>query len=162
MNLIEAIQSVDMEEIIDSMNAYAISRLKSVGIKNFNGKESVDFVGDLILKVFEEKRDWNKAQCSFKEFLFGCLKSEISNFFVTQKDIFANDLPDISSNGQSYDIEAKRKQVADLLAKENADDNELIVFEYWMDGIFKPAEIAKDLGVEVKEIYNITKRLEKR
>ena len=99
---------------------------------------------------------------SFKEFLFGCLKSEISNFFVTQKDIFANDLPDISSNGQSYDIEAKRKQVADLLAKENADDNELIVFEYWMDGIFKPAEIAKDLGVEVKEIYNITKRLEKR
>ena len=74
MTLAEAIQSVDMDEIIDSMNAYAISRLNSVSEKTFNGRSSVDFVGDLILKVMEGKRDWDKAECSFKEFLFGCLK----------------------------------------------------------------------------------------
>jgi RNA polymerase sigma factor (sigma-70 family) len=162
MNLTEAIQSVDMDEIIDRMNAYAISRLKSVGIKNFNGKEPIDFVGDLILKVMEGQRDWNKAQCSFKDFLFGCLKSEITNFFKLNKNIHENDFPDIPSEEQSQNIEEKRKQISILLKQEGADDNELLIFEYWADGITKPKEIAKDLGIEVKEVYNITKRLERR
>ena len=76
MYLAEAIKSVDMNEVIDRMNAYAISLLKSVGSKNFNGKEPIDFVGDVILKVMEGKRDWSKAKCSFTEFLFGCLKRD--------------------------------------------------------------------------------------
>lgn len=162
MNLTEAIQSIDMDEVIDRMNAYAISLLKSVGVKNFNGKEPIDFVGDVILKVMEGKRDWAKAQCSFKEFLFGCLKSEISNFFTTNKNIYENELPDIPSNEQSLNIEDKRNQVAELLKQEGADDDELTVFEYWADGTTKPAEIAKDLGIDVKEVYKITKRLERR
>jgi len=165
MNLAEAIESVDLNEIIDSMNAYAISRLKSVGVKNFNGREPIDFVGDLILKVMEGKRDWSKAQCPFKEFLFGCLKSEIQNFFTTTKNLNTDELPAIPSNvssESSIEIEKKRAQISDLLEKEGADDDELTVFEYWMDGIYKPRDIAKDLGVEVKEIYKIIKRIERR
>jgi len=162
MNLAEEIQSVDMDAIIDSMNAYAISRLKSVGEKNFNGRSPIDFVGDLILKVMEGKRDWNKAECSFKEFLFGSLKSDISNFFRTSKRIHLGELPEIPVNGNSVNIEEKRKEVSELLKQEGADDDELTVFEYWMDGIFKPADIAKDLGVAVKEVYVIIKRLERK
>lgn len=162
MNLTEAIQSVDIDEVIDRLNAYAISLLKSVGVKNFNGKEPIDFVGDVILKVMEGKRDWAKAQCPFKEFLFGCLKSEINNFFTTNKNIYEDELPDIPSNEQSLNAEEKRNQISELLKKEGADDDELTVFEYWADGITKPAEIAKDLGIEVKEVYKITKRLERR
>lgn len=162
MNLTEAIQSVDMDEVIDRMNAYAISLLKSVGVKNFNGKEPIDFVGDVVLKVMEGKRDWAKAQCSFTEFLFGCLKSEISNFFTTNKHIYDNELPEIPSNEQSLNVEDKRNQVSELLKQEGADDDELTVFEYWADGVTKPAEIAKDLGIDVKEVYKITKRLERR
>lgn len=162
MNLAEAIQSVNMDEIINSMNAYAISRLKSVGVKNFNGKLPIDFVGDLILKVMEGERDWSKAQCSFKEFLFGCLKSEISNFLTTNKNNIADELPEVSVNGISLNMDEKRKQVSELLKQEGPDDDELTVFEYWMDGIFKPADIAKDLGVDVKEIYVIIKRLERK
>lgn len=162
MNLAEAIQSVDMEEIIDRMNAYAISLLKSVGVKDFNGKEPIDFVGDVILKVMEGKRDWSKAQCSFTEFLFGCLKSDISNFFTTNFHIYEKELPDISSNDESLNFDEKRNQVSELLKQEGADDDELTIFEYWMDGISKPAEIAKDLGIDVKTVYNITKRLERR
>lgn len=162
MNLTEAIQSVDMDDLIDRMNAYAICRLKSVGIKNFNGKEPIDFVADLILKVMEGRRDWNKAQCSFKDFLFGCLKSEISSFFATNKNLYNSELPEIPSNGDSSNGEDKRNQIFELLKQEGADDNELLIFEYWVDGITKPKEIAKDLGIEVKEVYNITKRLERR
>lgn len=162
MNLTEAIQSVDMDKVIDRMNAYAISHLKSVGAKNFNGKEPIDFVGEVILKVMEGKRDWTKAQCSFTEFLLGCLKSEISNFFKTHKNIYDNELLDIPSSEHSSTDEDKRNQVFELLKQEGADDNELLIFEYWVDGITKPNEIAKDLGIEVKEVYNIIKRLVRR
>lgn len=151
-----------MDEVIDRMNAYAISLLKSVGVKNLNGKEPIDFVGEVILKVMEGKRDWNKAQCPFTEFLFGCLKSEINNFFTTNKNIFNDELPDIPSNEQCLNIENDRNQISELLKREGADDDELTVFEYWADGITKPAEIAKDLGIDVKEVYKITKRLERR
>lgn len=162
MILSEAIQSENMDEIIDSMNAYAISVLKSVGVKDFNGKHPVDFVGDLLLKVMEGTRDWNKAECSFKEFLFGCLKSDISSFFKTKKRHNADEFPEIPVNGQSINFEEKKIQVVELLKQEGADDDELMVFEYWMDGIFKPAEIAADLGVSVEGIYVIIKRLERK
>ena len=162
MNLTDALMSVDLDEVIDSMNAYAISHLKSVGEKNFNGKEPIDLVSDIILKVMEGKRDWSKAQCTFKEFLFGCLKSEISNFFITNKNIHTAELPEIPVNENVTNIEEKRKQVSDLLKQEGAEDEELIVFEYWMEGVYKPSEIAKDLGVDIKGIYNIIKRLERR
>lgn len=162
MNLAEAIQSVDMDEVIDRMNAYAISILKSVGVKNFNGKEPIDFVGDVILKVMDGQRDWSKAKCSFTEFLFGCLKSEISNFFKTNKNIYDNELPDIPTTDQSFSEKHIRNSISEILKIEGADDDELTVFEYWADGITKPSEIAKDLGIDVKEVYNITKRLERR
>ena len=162
MNLIEAIQSVDMDKVINSMNAYAISLLKSVGAKNFDGREPIDFVGDVILKVIEGKRDWTKAKCSFKEFLFGCLKSEISNFFKTNKYSYDDELPDIPSSGHPSVCEDGRDQVFKLLQQEGADDDELLIFGYWVDGVTKPKEIAEDLGIEVKEVYNITKRLERR
>jgi len=162
MNLAQAIQSENMDEIIDSMNAYAISRLKSVGEKSFNGRSPLDFVADIILKVMEGTRNWDSAECSFKLFLFGCLKSDIFNFFKTLKNKHTNELPEFPVNGSSINIEEKRKQVSELLKQAGAEDAELTVFEYWMDGIFKPADIAKDLGIDVKEVYVIIKRLERK
>ena len=162
MNLAEAIRSHDMDEIIDSMNAYAISPLKSVGIKSFNGIEPIDFVGTLFLKVLEEKRDWKKADCSFKEFLFGCLKSEISNFFKTNKYNHTDLSDEIPASKSSSNTEEQRIQIMDMLKQEGADENELKLFEYWADGINKPADISEDWKIDVKHIYNITKRLEKR
>lgn len=162
MNLVEAIQAENMDEVIDSMNAYAVSVLKSIGVKDFNGKHPVDFVGDLLLKVMEGTRDWDKAECSFKEFLFGCLKSEISNFFKTNKRHSSGELPEIPIDGHSINFEEKKNQILELLKQEGADINELKIFEFWMDGIFKPGRIAAELGVPVKNIYVIIKRLERK
>lgn len=162
MNLAEALKSENMDEIIDSMNAYAISVLKSVGEKDFNGKHPFDFVGDVLLKVMEGTRDWNKGECSFKEFLFGCLRSDIYSFFKTKKRHSSDKLLEIPINGHPINFEVKKKQILELLEQEGADDDELKVFEFWMDGIFKPAIIAAELGVPVKEIYVIIKRLERK
>jgi len=162
MDLTEALESVDMLVVIDRMNAYATSILKSVGIKKFNGKEPIDFVGEVLLKVIDGQRDWAMAKCTFTEFLFGCLKSEIYNFFKTNKYNFSDELPDLSTNEEPYNFNVEKNQISALLKKEGADDDELMVFEYWMDGINKPAEIAEDLGIDVKDVYRITKRLERR
>jgi DNA-directed RNA polymerase specialized sigma24 family protein len=162
MNLLEAIESVDMNDIIDRMNAYAMYRLRSVGIKDFNGKQPVDFVGDLILKVMEGQRDWSKASCPFTEFLFGCLRSDIDSFFKTRKSNYTNELPELKTIDASANINEQRKQIYTFLEQEEADDDELLVFECWAEGLTKPSEIAKELGVDVKVVYNITKRLTRR
>lgn len=163
MTVEEAFSISNMDEIIDAMNAYAISRLKSVQVKSFNGKEAIDFVGELIIKVLEGKRDWNKAQCSFREFLFGCLRSEIDSFFKTLKHKFTDEIPESLVNQlDSQNIEKKRKYIIQLLMDDGSDDDEIILFEYWMDGIYKPAIIASDLGVAVFHINNVKKRLIRR
>ncbi|MBK1439975.1 sigma-70 family RNA polymerase sigma factor [Parapedobacter sp. ISTM3] len=162
MNLCDALQSVDLDDLIKRLTLYASSRLRSVGVKDFDGKEPVDFVGDLFLKVMEGTRDWEKANCSFTEFMFGCLKSELSNFFNGTSIGQTQDLQGIELDSGQNDFKEEREQVSELLKRAGADDNELLVFEYWLDGIYKPAEIAGDLGIDVKEIYVITKRLERR
>jgi hypothetical protein len=43
-----------------------------------------------------------------------------------------------------------------------ADQDEIDVFECWIEDMNKPAEIAELLGKNVKEIYKITKRLERK
>lgn len=161
MTLIEAIASIDMDDTIDRMNAYAFSRLRSVQIKDFDGKAPIDFVGDLLLKIMEGERDWTKAKCSFKEFLFGCLKSEISNFFKTRESVVDDDLP-IGLAQKSQNVDEQKAQATALLSKEGANGEEIEVFECWMDGITKPAEVANELGVDVGDVYTITKRLERR
>ncbi|XVJ67832.1 MAG: sigma-70 family RNA polymerase sigma factor [Lacibacter sp.] len=162
MNSLDAIRSENIDEIIDSMHQYAMSELKSVGVKDFNGKQPIDFVGDLILKVIEGTRDWNKADCSFKEFLFGCLKSEISNFFKAKKRHVADESPSIPVNGHSINFEETKSKIVELLKVEGADDDELQVFECWLDGIYKPAKIASELGIPVERVYVVIKRLERK
>ncbi|HEY3388749.1 MAG TPA: hypothetical protein VGK38_04200, partial [Prolixibacteraceae bacterium] len=79
MNLEEALRNNDMDEIIDSMTAYVYSRIKTIGVKDLEGKTPEDFVGEVLMKVVEGERDWSKAKCSFKVFLFGCLRSHLYN-----------------------------------------------------------------------------------
>lgn len=162
MTIKEAIESENMDEIIDRMNAYAIYRLHSVREKTFNGLSPLDFVGEVIIKALEGTRKWDSTQCSFKMFLFGCLRSDIYNFFKTLNHSHLNEFPEISVNDSIINVEEKRKKVSELFKQAGADDDELTVFEYWMDGISKPSEIAKDLGIDIKELYVIIKRLERR
>lgn len=161
MNLNKEIQAID-DSVIDGMNNYAISRLRSVGAKDFNGKEPIDFVGDVLVKIVEGKRDWSKAECSFKEFLFGCLRSEISNFFSKQKIFHSSEIPESSETESVESIEKKRQRTYDILKKEGADDDELMVFECWMEGVTKSSEVAQELGIKPQDVYNITRRLERK
>lgn len=162
MTLEEALQNNDMNDIIDSMTAYVYGRIKTIGVKDLGGMTPEDFVGEVLMKVAEGERDWSKAKCSFKDFLFGCLKSHLYNFFKSFEQVYETELPDIQSGTESGN-DSELKQIAiKKLIDDGADKDETDVFECWIDDIDKPAEIAELLGKNVKEIYNITKRLERK
>ena len=162
MDIAEAMRSLDMDEVIDAMNAYATSCLWDVDLKDFNGKEPIDLVGDLILKVAEGKRDWGKAKCTFREFLFGCLRSDIDSFFKTNKTIHTDKLPNSQTNGTPHDLTEEKNKISELLKQAGADEVEMEVFKCWMDGITKPSEIEEELKIDIKIIYKAIKRLERK
>ena len=162
MTLEEALRNNDMNEIMDSMTAYVYGRIKTIGVKDLEGKTPEDFVGEVLMKVAEGERDWSKAKCSFKVFLFGCLKSHLSNFFTSFEQNSEAELPDIESKSES-NFELESKQIAIQALKDSgADQDELEMFECWMDGINKPSEVAHLLEKDVQAIYNIQKRLERK
>ena len=160
MTLEEALRNNDMNEIMDSMTTYVYGRIKTIGVKDLEGKTPEDFVGEVLMKVAEGERDWSKAKCPFKDFLFGCLKSHLYNFFKSYEQKYEAELPDIESESE---IESELKNIAlQKLKEDGADQDEIDVFECWIENINKPAEIAELLGKDVKEVYNITKRLERK
>lgn len=160
MTVEEAILSHDMEDIVNRMTLYAIDKLRSLDINTLQGREPFDFVQDVLCKSLESKRNWDDSKCTFVEFLFGCLRSEISNFF-SSKQMPHQSIPDnLSDNSEGVDEEIA--EITKFLKQEGADDEEIILFTYWVDGIYKPAAISEDLAVEVKCVLNITKRLRRR
>ena len=163
MTLQEALNSSNMDEIIDSMTAYVYSRIKTIGVKDLQGKQPEDFVADILMKVAEGERDWTKAKCPFKEFLFGCLKSHMNNFFKSYQSTIDDATPSIGSDDLAKnDLNNLKEKAVLLLIDEGADEDEIAVFECWIDGIKKSSEIAIQLSKDVKEVYNISKRLDRK
>ncbi|MCK9220675.1 MAG: hypothetical protein M0P47_11580 [Bacteroidales bacterium] len=163
MTLEEALKINNMDELIDSMTAYAYTYIKTIGLKDLQGKQAEDFVAEVLMKVAEGDRDWNKATCSFKEFLFGCLRSHMSNFVKSKRQSFVDDPKYLDSDtadcGKSDEL---RDKAIFILIDEGADEDEINVFDCWVDGIKKPSDIANQLNKDVKEVYNIAKRLIRR
>jgi len=162
MSIEEEFQKCDLDSIVDRMTLYVYGRIKLMGIKSLEGKEPFDFVAEVLLKVVEGKRDWGKAECSFELFLFGCLKSDLYRFFKKPKPKYAAELLDIPDNEEFNSNLENREEVILLLRQEGSDDDEIVVFECWMDGLLKPKEIANDLGIEIKQVNNISKRILRR
>jgi DNA-directed RNA polymerase specialized sigma24 family protein len=162
MSILETLETIDLQHVIDKMTLYAISRLRTVKVKSFNGREPLDFVGDVLLKALNQQRDWEKAKCSIEEFLFGCLRSEIYNFFVTKQFETTNYIPEDLFEPETTSVNKEKELATKLLVEAGADDDEQIIFELWMDGIIKSNEIAAELGITPNEVYKITRRLDRR
>ena len=72
---------MDLQTVIEKMNLYAAMRLRNVDIKQLEGKTPDDFTSDTLLKVLGGIRSWETSSTdNFEKFLFGCLRSEVSNF----------------------------------------------------------------------------------
>jgi hypothetical protein len=144
------------------MTLYVNGRIKTLGIKRLEGKEAIDFVAEVLTKVAEGKRDWGKANCSFEDFLWGCLRSDLHGFFKKSIPNYLQEFGELEDKSAiKLDMETKAS-IIQKLEEVGADDDELIVFECWTDGITKPRDIVKELGIDLKQVNNITKRIKRR
>ncbi len=155
----QILTDIDLEDLLDRMEAYARRRLRGLSEKDLEGLEILDFVFTVFNKALTNVR--NRGDSSFEQFVFGSLKSDISSFFKQKKNFV-----DFSENGDdketSLDLEFIKKETIIELKRLGADIYELTLFECWTEGITKRAEIAELMEVSVKEIDYATKRLERK
>lgn len=133
--------------------------------KGLGGKTASDFAQEVLISLSEGTRKWNvsKNPTLFDQFK-SSLDSHINNFinktkipeYTIDEDISKIDIEDTEDLKELFDF------CYDTLASLKASDNELMVFQCQAEGITKPQEISKDLGINVKEVYNIQKQLRRK
>jgi hypothetical protein len=135
------------------------------GEKGLEGKTAQNFAEEVLMSLVNGTRKWNisKNPTLFDQFK-SSLDSHINNFInklrITEhtinEDISEIDLEEPADTKELFDC------CYEILITLKASDNELMVFQSQAEGITKPLEIAKDLGINVKEVYNIQKQLRKK
>lgn len=162
MEITEALNNCDFDRLFKKLSAYAHSRLRAMNIKKFEGCEAADFVGNIFLKALENVRKWDSSKCSLEEFFFGALRSEISAFLKKQKVITDCALPENPAIRDDFSMEEEKETIIHFLKSKNADDIEIKIFQLWLEGTFKRAEIIHELNLSTFEYDNAHKRLERK
>ena len=94
---------LDMDKVITDLNNYAGMRLMNVNDKQLDGMTPEDFVSDSIIKILTGVRKWDTAITNdFRKFLFGCVRSEVSNFL---KKIGRRNFSVVSIDEEKYDFD---------------------------------------------------------
>jgi DNA-directed RNA polymerase specialized sigma24 family protein len=169
-----------VSELVLRMRGYAKQRLGDYR-DNHEGQQKLDFVFNVFQKALTDLRKWDKNKCDFENFLFGVLKSEISAYHEKEKrrkppeeengadESYILNIPvyseEVGYKDQSFDeIDNKKlkENYVTLLKDSGASDLEMLIFECWCEDIYKPSEIADFLEVDITEVYNAVKRLERR
>lgn len=160
MTFNEALRQVNYDEFIDRLTYYTEQRLRLMDVKTRQGIEAHDIVFDTIRKVMEENRTW-KPNVPIVAFMIKTLKSETSNLIRDRKKI--RPLLERDNNAGfniSVDDVNEKINAIKLLRAAGADDIEIYVFDCWTESIFKPADIAAELDLDIKEVYKALKRLD--
>lgn len=168
--ILEQFTKSDFNKIILKLEVYARGRIQNMGLS----VEAIDLVYDVLLGIQESEggRNWNKSICpQFDRFLFGCLKSHISNEWKKLKKKNVAEPGHVESYQsasievtvvEEIDFDTARRSALELIQELGGNVEEEFVFECWCDGMDKPQEIAELLGVSVEVVYKATKRLERK
>lgn len=138
-------------------------------VKEFSRK----VIGEVINKIFiEKKRNWNIDRYpNFEEFIIGAIDSHINN--TLNKEDTENTIGDneflFDKNGESEPdaqeiviTKELRDQIYNELEASGADDDELLIFECLADGIDKPDDIKKELGISDEIFHNAWRRFKRK
>lgn len=141
-------------------NKYYVASEKGLG-----GKTAEDFAEEIIEKLLTGERNWNKKNHPelFSQFK-SSIDSHVYNFMIKKRLIessFDHEIKD-SHIPESEDIIELEDYAINVLASLKASDDEILVFQCQIGGLFKPSEIADELGISAQEVYNIKKRLNRK
>ncbi|WP_299317286.1 hypothetical protein [uncultured Maribacter sp.] len=180
--ILEHLDSIDLNDLLDRMEHYVHGRFYNKSERIREGVDYLDFCYEVLTKACSGVRNWDKEKATFEEFAFGCLKSDLYNFFrkLAKKNKGTNneieqevylieineftDLSEIEAKEEPPDIDFNEisKDALISIKEQGADDLEIKVFECWLAGYFKPQEIAELCDGETFEINNAIKRLSRK
>ena len=138
-------------------------------VKEFSRKA----IGEVINKIFiEKKRSWNIDRYpDFEEFIVGVIDSHINNTLnkkdkestIGDNEFVLNENGESEQNAQEIVITKElRNQIYNELEASGADDDELLIFECLADGIDKPDDIKKELGISDEDFHNAWRRFKRK
>lgn len=160
MTFNEALKEVNYDELIDRLTYYTEQRLRLMDIKTREGIQAHDVVYEAIRKVMEGKRTW-KPEVPITAFMIQTLQSETSNLIRDRKKI--RPLLERDNNiSSSFDVANEKINAIEQLRAAGADDIEILIFDCWASGIFKPAIIAEELELDIGQVKNAVRRLSNR
>lgn len=170
--LFDQLNKEDWESILPRLHYYALNKLERFPalseLYDVPGL-SAQLADQAVESLWDETRKWNTEYYDTAyDFLKGAVDSLISNY--TKSKTVANTiaLPDydqfdlqygVSSNPEdAYIAKEMEEEIAQIL---RTDADAAQVFECLRDGL-KPREVAVELDIDINEIYNILKRLQRK
>lgn len=162
MTFLEALRNVDFRNLISRLNGYAVRELDGLDPKKMQGLEPADIVAEALRKAIDGTRTW-VPDVPIEAFLWETVRSEISNFIKKHKKVRVEQGVDRDQPVLMIPMILEEKvAVINHLKAEGADDNEIYVFECWLEGIFKPSKVAGELEMDARNVYDIGDRLYRR
>lgn len=134
--------------------------------KGINGILLEDIIGDTIESLVTGKRKWYKDRFpDFQKQFMSAYDSAISNT-MSKNELIPSKIQIDDLETDILDNESDYGSLLDFcivcLKGMDASDEELLLFEPYIVQKQKRAEIAKDFGIEEKELTNIKKRLDRK
>jgi len=176
------LKAYDWDDVTPRLLRYALKKVRFLtwkGIPN-SGEIAQDIVQEAILKTWSGERSWiPETHPDLFIHLKSVIKSLISHAVSSPQNtrqIFESSIFPESNTSFFDTVESKSPSPLQNIAKQEDEKeaNEFIcnfidylhddtpltkMFECILDGIDKPRDIAKELNIDVTEVYNLRKRL---
>jgi hypothetical protein len=130
-------------------------------------------IAEIINKIFiTNERKWNLNKYpDFDRFILSALDSHINNTLKkSNPEVKIGDNDFLLDSNEELDLapdeiiigKELRDQIFDELQSCGADDNELLIFECLADGIFKPEEIKRSIGLNDRDFHNAWRKFKRK
>lgn len=130
-------------------------------------------ISEIINKIFiTNERKWNLIKYpDFDRFILSALDSHINNTLkktnpevsIGDSEFILNGEADLGTAPDELILSKElRDQIFDELQSSGADDNELLIFECLADGIDKPKEIKKSIGLSDRDFHNAWRKFKRK
>ena len=163
--ILEILENLDLKDLLDRMEGYVRDRFYDKSEQNKMGLQFQDFCQEVLRKACDGTRKWKMDKCSFENFIFGTLKSDLNYFFKKGKV-----RPDDEDNEEEDSEYLEESYITDVYYSEDIEqgvtdknfdqiDDEIVIQE-WISSLKKQG--ADESEIEVLNVGRpISKLLER-
>jgi DNA-directed RNA polymerase specialized sigma24 family protein len=158
------LEAQDWPSIIIRLSAYAVSLCRFGNVTLPGGQLPEDLAMDAIDRVYRQERNWNSEQdADLMAFLKSVVKSLLSNLRTSLESRTPHEEAEaarhVAAGGSSQEEELYCRELdQQILIRLRGDPPLCLVYKALKDG-YRPAEIAEEYGLDIREVRNTQKRL---